>query len=72
MSLNYGFKVRGDLDKLLDTDVIFPIQTAQWISLLVVIAKKNGKLRIHVNYGKLNAQMKKDPFPLQFLDSVLN
>ncbi len=44
MSLNYGFKVRGDLDKLLDTDVIFPMKTAQWISLLVIIAKKNGKL----------------------------
>lgn len=43
MSLNYGFKVR-DLDKLLDTGVIFPIKTAQWISLLLIIAKKNGKL----------------------------
>ncbi len=43
MSLNYGFKVRGELDKLLDTDVIFPTKTAQWISLLVIIAKKNGQ-----------------------------
>lgn len=42
------------------------------LSLLVTIAKKNGKLWIHVKYGKLNAQMKKDPFPLLFLDSVLD
>jgi hypothetical protein len=44
MSLNYGFKVRGDLNELLDTGVIFPIKSAQWISLLVIIAKKNAKL----------------------------
>jgi hypothetical protein len=35
-------------------------------------AKKNGKLHIHVDYQKLNAQTKTDPFPLPFLDLVLD
>ncbi len=34
--------------------------------------KKNGKLHIYVDYRKLNAQTKKDPFPLPFLDSVFD
>jgi hypothetical protein len=38
----------------------------------VVIPKKNGKLRIYVDFRKLNATMKKDPFPLPFIDEVLN
>ncbi len=33
--------------------------------------KKNGKLCICVDYQKLNAQTKKDPFPLPFLDLVV-
>jgi hypothetical protein len=38
----------------------------------VIILKKNGKLQICVDYHKLNAQTKKDPFPLPFLDLVLD
>jgi hypothetical protein len=34
--------------------------------------KKEGKLRICAEYQKLNAQTKKDPFLLPFLDSICN
>ncbi len=69
MNLNYALKVREDLDKLLDVGFIYPIETTQWLSLLVIVPKKNGKLWICVNYHKLNAQTKKDLFQLPFLDS---
>jgi len=36
------------------------------------VPKKNGKLQICLDYCKLNAQTKKDPFPLPFLDSILD
>jgi hypothetical protein len=36
------------------------------------VPKKNDKLRICVDYQKLNAQTKKDPFLLPFLDSILD
>ncbi len=35
-------------------------------------AKENGKLHICVDYQKLNAQTKKDPFLLPFLDSIFD
>jgi len=38
----------------------------------VVVPKKNGKLKICVDFKKLNVAMKKDPFPLPFTDEVLN
>ncbi len=34
--------------------------------------KKKGKLHICVDYRKLNAKTKKDPFLLPFLDSILD
>jgi hypothetical protein len=36
------------------------------------VLKKNGKLRICVNFNKLNVAIKKDPYPLPFIDEVIN
>jgi hypothetical protein len=72
MNPNYAQKVKEDLDKLLDSRFIFPIETTQWLSLLVIVPKKNNKLRICVDYQKLNSQTKKDTFPLLFLGSILD
>jgi len=72
MNLNYAQRVREDVNKLLDAHFIFFIETTQCLSLLVILPKKNGKLHICVDYQKLNSQAKKDPFPLLFLDSILD
>ncbi len=72
MNPNYALKVREDLDKLLDAGFIYLIKTTQWSFHLVIAPKKNGKLRICVDYRKLNAQTKKDPISLPFLDWVLD
>jgi hypothetical protein len=36
------------------------------------VHKKNGKLRVCINFKKLNATTKKDPYPLPFIYEVLN
>jgi hypothetical protein len=38
----------------------------------VVVPKKNGKLRIYVDFIKLNIVTKKNPYLLAFTDEVLN
>jgi hypothetical protein len=38
----------------------------------VVVLKKNGKLKICVDFKKLNKTTKKNPYPLPFFDEVLN
>ncbi len=38
----------------------------------MVILKKNGKLKICVNFIKLNKATKKNPYPLPFFDEALN
>ncbi len=48
------------------------MEDATWLSPIVVVPKKNGKLKIYVDFRKLNVAMKKDPFPLPFIDEVLN
>jgi hypothetical protein len=47
---NYALKVREDLDRLLNVGFIYLIKTTQWLSLLVIVPKKNGKSHICVDY----------------------
>jgi hypothetical protein len=36
------------------------------------VLKKNGKLKICLDFRKLNVVIKKDPYPLPFIDEVIN
>jgi hypothetical protein len=41
------------------------------LSPIIVVPEKNGKLRICIDFKKLNATRKKDPYPLSFTDKLL-
>ncbi len=64
--------VKKNIDKLLAVEFIESIEEATWLSSIVTVPKKNGKLRICINFKKLNVATKKDPYPLPFIDEVLN
>jgi hypothetical protein len=49
---------------LLATGFIKLVEEATWLSPIVVMPKKNGKLKICVDFGKLNVVTKKDPYSL--------
>jgi hypothetical protein len=42
------------------------------LSPIVVVPKNNGKLKICINFKKLNVATKKDPYALSFTHEVLN
>jgi hypothetical protein len=44
MNPNYAAAVKTDLDKILKAGFIEPVDHATWLSLIVVVPKKNGKL----------------------------
>jgi len=63
---NYATTIKQNIDKLLATRFIQPIEEATWLSLVVVVVKNNGKLRIWVDFRKLNKTTKKDSHTLPF------
>jgi len=69
---NYVTSVKQDVDKLLTTRFIEFVEEATWLSPIVIIPKKNGKLRICIDFKKLHVAIKKDPYPLPFTYEVLN
>jgi len=68
----YVIMVKQDIDKLLAIGFIKSIEKATWLSPIVIVPKKNGKLKICMDFRKLNGATKKDPYPLSFIDEMLN
>ncbi len=64
---NYVVVVKHDIDKLLLAGFIQLLEDATWLSPIVVVPKKNGKVRICVNFKKLNKATRKNPYHLPFL-----
>jgi len=69
---NYVAIVKEDINKLLVVDFIKPIKEATWLSPIVIVPKKNGKLKIYIDFRKLNATTNKDLYLLPFMDEVIN
>ena len=72
LNLNYATVVKQDIDKLLAVVLIESIEEATWLSPIVVLPKKNGKLRICIDFKKLNVATKNYPYPLPFTNEMLN
>jgi len=69
---NYVTIVKHDVDKLHVVGFIKLVEEATWLSPMAIVPKKNGKLRICVDFRKLNVVTKKDPYSLLFMDEVIN
>ena len=49
MNTNYAAKVKEEIDKLLWVRFIQPVNQATWLSPIVVVPKKNDKIRVCVD-----------------------
>ena len=72
MNPNYAKRVKEETDALLKARFIIEVESSDWLFPIVVVPKKNGKLRICVDFRKLNEQTVKDPFPIPFMDTMLD
>ncbi|KAL3694203.1 hypothetical protein R1sor_007854 [Riccia sorocarpa] len=66
MNPNYAETVKKEIDKLKEADFIYHVKEYNWLSPIVIVPKKNGKLRVCVDYRKLNEFTVKDPLPYPF------
>ena len=64
-------EVKEHLQDLLDKGVIKPSQS-NYASPIVLVRKKNGALRLCVDYRDLNRKVKRDAYPLPRIDESLD
>lgn len=60
-----------EVDKMLKARIIYPIHHSTWIANIVPIHKKNGEIRICVDFRNLNQASLKDNYPLPSMDHIL-
>lgn len=66
--------VKTEIDNMLTTGIIYPIDQSEWASPMVVQPKKHDpkKLRVYVDYRWLNKATKTDPFLTPYAYEILN
>ena len=68
---NFTKKINEEMDWLKEAYTIFEIEHTPWVSPLVVVPKKNGKLRVCINLKKVNAATIRDHYSLPITDHVI-
>ena len=63
--------VKAELNKLLATHIIFPIRHMQWVANLVPVHKKNGDIRLCVDFWNLNRALNKDRYLVPSMEETL-
>jgi hypothetical protein len=64
--------VEAEVQRLHDAKVIREVLYPVWLANTVPVKKKNGKWRMCVDFTELNKACKKDDFPLERLDKIVD
>ena len=56
-------EIQSEVKKLMDSDFIREEQHPDWVANIIAITKKNGKIRVCIDFCDLNEACPKDEFP---------
>ena len=59
------------MKKLLQAQIIVPLRYSEWVANLVPVRKKNGEIRLCVDFKNLNRSSEKDNYPLPKMEHIL-
>jgi ribonuclease HI len=65
-------EVEAEVQRLRDAKVIREVKYPVWLSNTVPVKRKNGKWRMCVDFTDLNKPCKKDDFPLEMVDKIVD
>ena len=72
MRTEWLLKIKEEVTKQLKLGFIKPVHQAEWIANAVPIPKKDGNVRMCVDFRDLNRACPKDDFPLPHIDVLLD
>jgi hypothetical protein len=64
--------VEAEVQKLLDARIKRELQYPVWVANVVMVPKKNGNMRICIDFSELNKVCSKDPYPLPWIDIIID
>ena len=63
---------KAEVQRLLDANVIREIMYPEWLANVVLVLKKNEKMRMCIDFTDLNKASVKDSFPLPRIDTSVD
>ncbi|XP_073219507.1 uncharacterized protein [Cicer arietinum] len=72
MKPDMSLKIKEEIQKQFDTGFLAVANYPQWIANIVPVPKKDGKVRMCVDYRDLNKASPKDDFPLPHIDILVD
>jgi hypothetical protein len=64
--------VKKEVERLIEVDFIRPCKYAEWISNIVPVYKKNGKMRVCIEFRDLNRATPMDGYPMPIADLLVD
>jgi len=64
--------IQSEVKKLIDSSFIKEEQHPDWVANIVPVTKKNGKIRVCIDFHDLNEACPKDEFPLSITDVMID
>jgi hypothetical protein len=65
-------KIKEEIERLVRVGFIRPTRYVEWLSNIVPVIKKNSKLRICIDFRKLNMATPKDEYPVPVADLLVD
>jgi hypothetical protein len=62
----------AEVQKLLDARIIREVRYLVWVANIVMVPKKNGNMRMCIDFTELNKACPKDPYPLPRIDIIID
>ena len=66
------FKIKEEVEKQLKAGFLTAITYSDWVTNIVPVPKKDGKVRMCINYKDLNWANPKDNFLLPYIDTLID
>ena len=65
-------KIKEEVHKQIDVGILVTSEYPHWVANIVSLPKKDGKVRMCVDYRDMNKASPKDDFPLSHIDMLVD
>jgi len=64
--------IKAEVEKFLHSSFIYLVPLTDWVSNVVPVMKKQGMIRVCVNYRDVNQACPKDNYPTPFIERIID
>ena len=72
MKLEWTLKIKEEVEKQYNEGFLRVVNYLEWLANVVPVPKKDGKVRMCVDFRDLNKAIPKDDFPLPYIDKLVD